>query len=574
MKPNESAVQSPRWWSVLLALFMASALALADDSKDKKSTPSPSPAPTPRPAQSAHGKAAAAKEPHEGTDREHPAARAAGASTEHGSTHGTGSSAEHGTTATKGTRHEAPPATGASVEPGTTSARTGAEHRATPVGGSQAEHGNTHATESSPEHGTTSTKVAPRHETRPPTGAGVEPGIGGVHATPSPTGANTAHGAAAGHPVPSTTTHEFKNAAGQRVQATYRDGQVRSIQAPNLRIDHGLHGDRRIVTEGNGRRIVTVGPHTGYSQRSYTNRGGHDYVQRTYFVGGKHYAYAYRTYSYRGAHYYAYAPAHYYRPAYYRWAYNPWPAPVYYRWGWDAQPWYGYYGYYFSPYPAYPTASMWLTDFIIGESLRVAFESHPSGRVAPGGAPVALEEQLDPDVKEAIANEVRQQIEAEQVASANLEPPAWGAEQAPPALAANSRIFVVASPLDTTMSTGEPCSLTPGDVLLRANARAGEDNNVDVIVASSKKDDCYAGSTVSIDLGDLQEMHNHLRQLLDTGLRTLADNSGRDGLPAAPDTVTRSGEVPEPAIDANVESDAQQQQSAADRIEAEASPQD
>ena len=310
----------------------------------------------------------------------------------------------------------------------------------------------------------------------------------------------------------------------------------------------------------------------GYSQRFYYNRGGRQYVQRTYFVGGRHYASAYRTFSYGGAHYYAYAPAHYYQPAYYRWAYNPWPAPVYYRWGWNAQPWYGYYGSYFSPYRAYPTASMWLTDFIIAESLRAAFESQPRVELAPAGSPVALEEQLDPDVKEAIANEVRQQIEAEQMASANPEPFPSGTEQAPPALAANSRIFVVSSDLDTTMSTGEPCSLTPGDVLLRANTTAGEDNTIEVIVASSKKGDCFAGSTVSIELGDLQEMHNHLRQLLDTGLTTLADNSGRDGLPAAPDTATRAGEVPAPAIDANVESEAQQQQSDADRVEAEASP--
>jgi hypothetical protein len=329
-----------------------------------------------------------------------------------------------------------------------------------------------------------------------------------------------------------------------------------------------------VVTERDGRRIVAVGPHTGYSQRSYYNRGGHEYVQRTYFMGGNHYAYAYRTYHYGGAHYYAYAPAYYYRPAYYHWAYNPWAAPVHYSWGWHAQPWYGYYGYYFSPYPVYATASMWLTDYIVAESLRSAYEYQSNARVASAGSSVAPGEPLDPDVKEAIAREVQQQIAAEQNASVNPDPVAWSADQPPPALADGSRVFVVASPLDTTMSTGQACVLTPGDVLLRANTTAQDDNTIDVIVASSKKDDCFAGSTVSVDVADLQEMHNHLRQLLDTGLKTLADNSGRDGLPAAPDTAVRAGEVPLPTIDANVETDAKQLQSDADRIEAEAPAQD
>jgi hypothetical protein len=65
-----------------------------------------------------------------------------------------------------------------------------------------------------------------------------------------------------------------------------------------------------------------------------------------------------------------------------------------------------------------------------------------------------------------------------------------------------------------------------------------------------------------------------LRQLLDTGLKTLADNSGKDGLPPAPDTSTRPGEVPPPPVDVTVDSDLQQQQSDADRMEREAPPQD
>jgi hypothetical protein len=573
MNPSERAEKTLRW-SALLVLLLASVVASADDSKDKdkdkdkKSTPAPSP----HPARSAPSKT------------ETP--RSEGAKTEHATPRSTGDSTEHARPPAQGAKveHEAPPAAGKDTEHGTShGTAAGTEHKST-------EHGTAHSTETSTEHGRTPVHGAKvEHEAPPAAGKDTEHGTGHgtatgtehkttergtAHPTP-PTGTNSARGTATVHPAPSTATHEFKSASGQKVQANYRDGHVRSIQAPSMRIDHGLHGDRRIVTEHNGRRIVTVGPHMGYSQRSYYSRGNREYVQRTYFMGGHRYAYAYRTYSFGGVHYYGYAPAYYYQPAYYGWAYNPWASPVRYRWGWDAQPWYGYYGSYFAPYGVYSNASLWLTDYIIAENLRSAYDSQPNpGRLRAVDSPVADEEQLDPEVKQSIANEVRRQIAAEQTAAADPEVLSSDSDQAPPALDSHSKIFVVSSDLDTTMSTGEECALTPGDVLLRTNARAGDDNRVDVTVASSKKDDCFAGSTVSVDVVDLQEMHNHLRQLLDSGLKTLADNSGKNGLPAAPDISTRPGEVPPPAVDVSVDSDIQQQQSDADRMEREAPPQD
>jgi hypothetical protein len=547
MNPRLTALKKLRTWSALAALIGASVFASADDKdKDKKSTPAP--AASPRPARTAPSKT--------------PAPRSEGSKSEHGSARSREAGTEQGRAPARGTRVERadPPAKGTSTEHGTS---RGA--------GSSTEHSTEHRS-SAPDRTRTE-----RGSDRTHTERGSDRATGGRAAreTTSSTGSDRSRGTATAHPRPSTTTHEFRSATGQRVEARYRDGHVRSIQAPSMRIDHGLRGDRRIVTERNGRRIVTVGPHMGYSQRSYYNRGNREYVQRTYFMGGHRYAYAYRSYYYGGRHYYGYAPAYYYRPAYYGWAYNPWASPIRYRWGWDAEPWYGYYGSYFTPYGAYSNASLWLTDYIIADSLRSAYESQPNDRRfdAEDSAP-AREEQLDPDVKDEIAREVRRQIAAEQTAAANREPLESGADQAPPALDSNSKIFVVSSDLDTTMSTGEECALTPGDVLLRTNGAAGDDNRVDVTVASSKKDDCYAGSTVSVDVADLQEMHNHLRQLLDSGLKTLADNSGRNGLPSAPDTTTRAGEVPLPEVDASVDSDIQQQQSDADRMEQEAPPQD
>jgi hypothetical protein len=147
-----------------------------------------------------------------------------------------------------------------------------------------------------------------------------------------------------------------------------------------ITVNRSARGVRTIVTERNGRTLVSTGPGRGYMQRPYyRDRYGHAYVQRTYWVHGHPYAYAYRDHYYRGVHYYWYAPPYYYHPVFYGWVYNPWATPVYYNWGWGPAPW--FYGGYFAPAPYYPTASLWLTDYLLAENLRAAYEG------AAGGAP-------------------------------------------------------------------------------------------------------------------------------------------------------------------------------------------
>jgi hypothetical protein len=72
-----------------------------------------------------------------------------------------------------------------------------------------------------------------------------------------------------------------------------------------------------------------------------------------------------------------------------------------------------------------------------------------------------------------------------------------------------------------------------------------------------------------VQVSDLQEMHNQFREQIDSGLKALADNSGKGGLPPAPDTGTSAGEVPPPPPDANVDSAVQAQQQAANQTEAQ-----
>ncbi|HXW90537.1 MAG TPA: hypothetical protein VEK33_08315 [Terriglobales bacterium] len=158
------------------------------------------------------------------------------------------------------------------------------------------------------------------------------------------------------------------------------DGQIRSVDRNGMHIEHNLHGERRIVSEHNGARIVTTGRHGGYVQRKYVDRGGHAFYSRTYYENGVYRTSVYRYYYFGGGAYYVYYPAYYYQPAYYFWAYNPWPAPVYWGWGWGGAPWYTYYG--FTPYQYYGGPAFWLTDYVIAANLQAAYVNASEAPVA------------------------------------------------------------------------------------------------------------------------------------------------------------------------------------------------
>jgi hypothetical protein len=375
--------------------------------------------------------------------------------------------------------------------------------------------------------------------------------------------------------------------------ATFRpNGSFASVHAGGMRIDHGLRGERRIVTERpDHSRVVSMGPRRGYLERPYIARGGRTYVQRTYYVGGRSYVRVYRTTYYRGVPYYHYVPAFYFHPRFYGWVYNPWRAPVYYRWAWFAAPppWYSYYGGYFAPAPVYPSAAFWLTDFLLAESLRAAYEA---GREAEANAAAAQANQpppeayqppppapqgqgyttqITPEMKAAIAEEVRQQLAAEQQSATTVpQPPAPSSAEAPPgALDPARRLFVVSGNLAAPTVDGQDCELTAGDIITRLDDTPDNNNNVRVSVSSSKGNDCRVGSTLMVGVSDLQDMQNQFREQMDSGLKTLADNSGKGGLPPAPDTGTSAGEVPPPPPDANVDSALQAQQQAANQTEAQ-----
>jgi hypothetical protein len=379
--------------------------------------------------------------------------------------------------------------------------------------------------------------------------------------------------------------------------ATIRaNGQIRSINRNGMHIDHGLNGSRRIESTHNGARIVTTGRNSGYVQRAYVTRNGHSYVSRTVVVDHVTYTHVYRSYSYGGyCCYYGYHPAYYYGPAYYGWAYNPWPAPVYYGWGWGGAPWYGYYGGYFEPYPVYPSAAFWLTDYLIAANLQAAYQAQAAANAAAannavaannapaeqpqtdegGGAPVSSSGvvTLTPEVKAAIAEEVKAQLAAEQAAakpapSGGQQPTAASSEEVPPALDPARRTFVVSSDLAVS-GDGQECQLTAGDVITRLSDTPDDDRKVTVSVSASKKADCAPGKQVAVGVDDLQEMHNHFQEQLDNGMKDLAAKQGTSGLPKAPDAAPIASDVPPPPPDKSAEKTLQDQQAVADQTEAQ-----
>lgn len=327
-------------------------------------------------------------------------------------------------------------------------------------------------------------------------------------------------------------------------------------------------------------RVFAERGRRGFVQRPY-NFHGHDFARRTYFYHGHEYSRFYHGYAYRGVYLNVYAPGFYYRPGFYGWAYNPWAAPVAFGWGWGGSPWYGYYGYYFQPYPVYPSAAFWLTDYMISSDLQSAYAAQQEagevdGAPAAGGGPP----ELTPEVKQQIADEVREQLALEnQEAGQNaqqqdVDPGSSGIAR----LVSDGRphVFVVGSALDVVDAAQSECALSDGDVLTLRTPPPADATAADLVVLASKGGpECQRSDVVSVSMEDLQEMQNHMRETIDQGLQDLQSKQGTGGLPALPPSAQGQ---PAPALyaavapppDPNAGTEIQEQVQAGDQAETEA----
>ena len=423
--------------------------------------------------------------------------------------------------------------------------------------------GATHATDGGITHGTTGATHA--------TDGGI------THAT------TTGHTTTPGNHTPPGRTVALKGGGSANLRP---NGQIRSVNRNGMHIEHGIHGGRTVVSERNGARIVTTGRNGGYVQRAYVVRGGHSYYSRTYYSHGVYRTSMYRGYSWHGHSYYGYYPGRWYHPAFYGWGLRPWGTPVYWgigAWGWGGAPWFGFYGGFFAPYPYYPSPAFWLTDYVIAANLQAAYaarqEENAEAAAAAGPPPDnggggSNAVVLTPEVKQAIADEVKAQLAAQQAAagqgasSGQEAAPAPASGEVPPALDPARRTFVVDSNL-TVVANGQECGLTAGDVLMRLTDTPDADNMVNASVSASQRSDCAAGQTVAVKVDDLQEMQNHFAERLNSGLGELAKKQGTGGIPKAPDTSTTASDVPPPPPDTTVAKTLQNQQAAADQTDSQ-----
>ena len=168
----------------------------------------------------------------------------------------------------------------------------------------------------------------------------------------------------------------------------------------STRIQHQLSSGHRVLeiaqaTPGSGiQHAVRYGYGTAVTGVvEHPIRSG--YLSRTYVQGGHVlYARVYRQNTFqRFGHAFSYeslVPAVAFGTAYYAWAARPWPTPVRYRWRWEVEPWHAAFGGDFTPYPNYTSLDEWLTDYVIAQSLRNAYESWQAEN-APESRPVAAE---------------------------------------------------------------------------------------------------------------------------------------------------------------------------------------
>jgi len=387
------------------------------------------------------------------------------------------------------------------------------------------------------------------------------------------------------HPAITTPTprasvdHATRSGSAVRTRS---DGRVSDVHDAKRGMDvhHELNGNRRVSVErADHSRLVMERGRPGYVQRGYSYHG-HDFGRRSYYYHGREYDRFYRGYGYRGMYLNVYAPGYYFAPGFYGWAYNPWGMPIAYAWGWGGSPWYGYYGGYFAPYATYPSASYWLTDYMISQDLQTAYSAHQeAGEVDGAPGPAGGPAELTPDVKQQIADEVRSQLALENSEAGqnaqhqDVDPASSGIAR----LLADGRphVFVAGSALDLVDANGQECAISDGDVLALRTPPAADATAADLVVMASKGGkECQKSSTVAVQLTDLQEMQNHMRETIDQGLQDLQAKQGKGGVPQAPPSAQAKPTETEfasiaPPPDPKDAADLQQQGQQADQSEKE-----
>jgi hypothetical protein len=326
-----------------------------------------------------------------------------------------------------------------------------------------------------------------------------------------------------------------------------RKGRITEVHNWLVDIFHGPHGIRTIVEQRpDGKVLVSTGPHSGYLEDTFS-AGGATYLRRSYLTGHSQLVRIYRAYDDHGQRHYRYIPAWSYPAAFYDWTRKPWYPPVIYRWFPNPPRWLNAYGHYCTASLVNLHVSDWIVDYLFIGIFDDANEidGEGSGSDASAAAPqdsgdgdtvyAGTDTLITPELKQAIADEVQQQLNEE---AADADPSSQASQE--PGIAEEwtpNRYFVAGNPIEAATEDGHTCLLDAGNVL-RLDSAPSWPPHAKLTVVASRRADCPADARVNVPLDQLEEMENSFRARLDDGLQALYAQQKQNGLPAIPDSVT------------------------------------
>jgi len=373
---------------------------------------------------------------------------------------------------------------------------------------------------------------------------------------------------------PGSVVHPLPGGGTATVSST---GKISEVSRPDGLRAQQVGGQRRVEMVGpNGRTVIAYG-HGGYVAHGFSYRG-QSFVQRTYLVNGRPYVAAYRPYAFGGVTVAVYAPARYYRPGFYAYAYAPWGVPVVYNaWGWGAAPWFSVYGGFFTPYPTYAGPSFWLTDYMVANSLQNAYQAGQDSALA--GGPNNFTQPMSADLKNQIAGEVQYQLQLQQNQAQSSPTSQVPQPTNLPIFDNRAHTLQVYTSLNALIPSGGECALTESDIVEFNGIQPADGVNANVSVRFSKSQDCPVNSVVSVPVDQIQEMSNHMMEVMEQGLADFQKTQGRNGIPASNISAIQTnapfaGEIPpaEPNVQAELQQASQEGDKAFSDAAATASP--
>jgi len=382
---------------------------------------------------------------------------------------------------------------------------------------------------------------------------------------------------------------EPSHAREQPVASNQREVIGRSISerrvtdGSSVRQTHGAGEDRvREVSRGFAGGQVHVVRYGNTLSGTVERPVGVGLVSRT-FVSGGHvlHTHVYQRQVWypfgRAATYETLVPAVRYPAVYYAWALAPWPRAITYSWGWQVQPWYPMYGALFTPYAVYTSPDLWMTDYIIAQSMQTAYQAQtgaaaqepsPQGALAAPvsdssiaapavqpsdaapapppsdappappasdtpSAPVGRPAAITPEIKAQLNAQIKVQLQEQQAAEAT--PVTLTTQSTPPALRPAHVFFQVIQPLEVSSGTGgRYCSLSPNDYIKRTGGMSNDDWMIPVVVELSSRSDCPAGLQTRIGLNDLNAMENEQEAQVMEAMQAASKSMGPNGPPSGP----------------------------------------